>query len=235
MCGRFSLAKDARALADFFPSFEAIMQLAPRYNIAPTQPVVAVLNDRRHKMDLLQWGLIPPWAREPDKNAGQINARAETLTEKPTFKHAFRRKRCLIPADGFFEWKRVRYPPGKQAYYIRRKDGSPFMMAGLWEEWHDPTGGLLMTCTIITTRPNALMEGIHDRMPVILPAEHFETWISPDIDRSDILEPLLVPAPDDAWEAIPVSPHVNDVRHDDRACVVPYSPPPPPQLELDFS
>ncbi|HSU66406.1 MAG TPA: SOS response-associated peptidase, partial [Tepidisphaeraceae bacterium] len=163
MCGRYTLFRLEQLLKNF-PWLAIPPGIGPRYNIAPTQPVLAVANDRPDRLDLFHWGLIPSWAKDPAIGNRMINARGETLAEKPAFRTALQRRRCLIPADGFYEWRRDA-DGGKTPMYLRMKSGDPFMFAGLWESWHDPGRSELRSCTIITTTPNSLVESIHDRMP----------------------------------------------------------------------
>ena len=168
MCGRYTLKTPVEKLAEEFGFDDSSVELPPNYNVAPTQGVAAVLEeDGRRRLEVLRWGLIPPWADDPQIGSRMINARAETAPEKPSFRRAFRERRCLIPADGFYEWKRMN--GGKQPYYIHMKEGRPFAFAGLWESWKEAGGPEIRSCTILTTKPNALAGEIHDRMPVILP------------------------------------------------------------------
>ncbi len=179
MCGRFTLTINPDELQQQFGLSEAPpTQLAPRYNIAPTQAVAVIANNSDRKLELFQWGLIPSWAKDPKIGSKMINARAETLAEKPSFRTALKRRRCLVVADGFYEWKKT--GSGKTPMYIQLKDGQPFGFAGLWEAWQSPDDGLIKTCTIITTTPNALLAEIHYRMPVILPREAYDTWLAPE-------------------------------------------------------
>ena len=233
MCGRYALAKDAMFLKDDFPSFEILMQLAPRYNIAPTQPVAVFLNNDRPRMEIVNWGLVPPWAEDPSRAASLINARAESVAEKPSFKNAFLRKRCLIPADGWYEWSVARNG-GKRPFYFHRRDGRAFAMAGIWEEWHSDDGGLVMSCAIITTGPNEIMRPVHDRMPVILEPEDYDQWLSREEGNPARLRALLKPFRDDPLDCYPVSNHVNKVANDDSLCIAPAParPPGPEQLDL---
>jgi putative SOS response-associated peptidase YedK len=182
---------------------------AERYNIAPTQPVAVITQEAggHRVLDAFQWGLIPSWAKDPGIGPKMINARAETLAEKPAFKNALKRRRCLIPADGFYEWKQE--GAARQPMHIRRADGDLFALAGLWEEWRQPNGEPLRTCAIITVAPNALMLPIHDRMPAILSPEAEAAWL--DTTQSDLASALtlLQPYPADALEAFAVSRRVN--------------------------
>lgn len=196
MCGRFTLAKDAKQLAEEIPDLPVEPRLSPRFNIAPTQPVAAWVRDPAVRMEVFTWGLVPPWARDPSFGSKCINARAETLPEKAAFKTAYRRKRCLIPADGWIEWKRGSGPPPHPVRF-HRKDNCAFVFAGLWEEWHDKEGGMILSCTIITTRPNALARKIHPRMPAVLREEDLEPWLDPVTPLRDLPRMLEPVAADD--------------------------------------
>src|SRR3954471_24884586 len=179
MCGRYTLINLA-ALTQAFPWIDEPPADDPsRYNIAPTQPIVAVANNRADRFEHFHWGLIPSWAIDPGIGNRMINARAETLAEKPAFRTALRRRRCLIPADGFYEWRKES-DKTKTPMYIRLKSGEPFAFAGLWDVWHSPDGSVVPSCTIVTTVPNELMASIHDRMPAILPESDYARWICPD-------------------------------------------------------
>jgi putative SOS response-associated peptidase YedK len=216
MCGRYSLSADPEAIAAVF-GLEHVPTLAPRFNIAPTQnvPVVRVAADEPTRaLAMLHWGLIPSWSEDPSIGSRMINARAETVAEKPAFRAAFRKRRCLIVTDGFYEWMRV--GGGKQPYLIRREDGRPFAFAGLWERWvrgAEP----IESCAVITTEANDLMRPIHDRMPVILDQRHFELWLDPHVESEKLLLPLLEPAPPGELVAFPVSKRVNSPVNDDAA------------------
>lgn len=208
MCGRYTMHHSPQQLAMRFGITDARTTPTERYNIAPAQTVpVIVEGDGARFLDAMQWGLIPAWAKEPGIAKKMINARAETLPEKPAFKGALSRRRCLIPADGFYEWKRE--GEARQPMHIRRKDGDLFAFAGLWEEWQQPDGTPLRTCTIITTGPNALMESIHDRMPAILLPEEEETWLHVTPGKFEDALSLLHPYPADWMEAYPVAKRVN--------------------------
>ena len=204
-------------------------QLEPRFNIAPTQMVPIVRDvpgrplqimretDGTRELVTAHWGLIPAWARDAAIGSKMINARAESVAEKPAFRAAFRARRCIVPASGFYEWRRRGSGP-KQPYLIRRKDGAPMGFAGLWESWTDPqTGEVTTTCTIITCAPNALMAELHDRMPVILDPAEYGAWLDP---AQGGLE-LLRPCPEDWLEAMPVSTRVNSPRNDDASIIQP--------------
>jgi len=195
-------------------------EIAPRYNIAPTQPVAAVRLDEggARQLTYFQWGLIPSWSKDPTIGSRLINARSETAAEKPSFRAAFKRRRCLIPASGFYEWQQT--SDGKQPIFIRPASDDLFGLAGLWEFWRDPEGSELQTCTILTTSPNALMEPIHNRMPVIIDPADYSMWLEPGDDPDEALH-LLRPYPAAAMAAYPVSTAVNNPRHEGRELIQP--------------
>jgi len=233
MCGRFTLSNpDAEQLAAQF-GVAALPDLRPRYNIAPTQPVAAVrraAGKAIREMALLRWGLVPAWAKDPTIGVRLINARAETAAEKPSFRVAFRRRRCLIVADGFYEWQKQQ--SGKQPYYIRLRGGRLFAFAGLWERWTGPDGQEIESCTLLTTAPNDLLRPIHKRMPVILHPDDYALWLDPAVGDRQRLQPLLRPYPAAEMEAYPVSRRVNNPRNDDPRCIEPYQAGgPSPMLE----
>jgi putative SOS response-associated peptidase YedK len=211
MCGRFTLTIDINRVARVF-GVAPSLQVPPRYNVAPTQDVVTIMRNGTAHLDLLRWGLIPAWTKDASRGSGVINARAETLAEKPSFKRLLRTRRCLVVADGFYEWKQEH--GGKTPMYITLKDQEPFAFAGLWDSWRDPEGQPLRTCTIITTEPNELMASIHNRMPVILPQQAIEQWLDPEQNDNQALLSLLKPYPADAMAARPVSRKVNNPKYD---------------------
>ena len=218
MCGRYTLRKPAREIAEAFDVPE-VPELPARYNIAPTQdmPVVRLDADLgRRAIGLLHWGLIPSWADDPSIGNKMINARAETVAEKPAFRHAFKAKRCLVLADGFFEWRRE--GKHKRPYFIRMKDDRPFAFAGLWERW-DKGGGPIESCTLLTGEPNEVVAPIHDRMPVILHKSDYDLWLDPDVNDPKKLQGLLVPYPADEMEAYPVGTLVNSPANDVAECI----------------
>lgn len=202
--------------------------LATRWNIAPTQDIAAVRRDEdgRHLVPL-HWGLVPHWAEDPSIGSRMINARAETLADKPAFRAALRQRRCLIPIDGFYEWKTE--GKRKQPYAIRRRDRQPMALAGLWESWPGPKGAPLpqplQSATIVTTGANAVLRPLHERMPVVMDPRDWEAWLDPAAPLP-LVQDLLRPAPDGELEAYPVSTRVNSVRNDDESCIVPFDAPP---------
>ena len=223
MCGRFTLTAAGEVVASIFELAEAPV-FSPRYNIAPTQPVAVVVSDSPESTRLfktLRWGLIPRWAKDPSIGARMINARAETVATKPAYQSAFRRRRCLIAADGFYEWRQAAAKKRKQPYYVRMEDSRPFAFAGLWEHWEGSRGSAIDSCTVITTGPNELMKPLHDRMPAILRPEYYDRWLDPRIQDAELLQPLLRPYPGDPMTAYPVSLHVNNPSHDTVKCIEP--------------
>ena len=221
MCGRFTLTVDPGQLQDTFPWVSIPDDISPRFNIAPSQPVAVVPNDGQNKLDFFVWGLIPSWSKEPQIGNRLINARAETLAEKPSFRTAFRRRRCLILADGFYEWRQEVGQKSKTPMLIQLKSQQPFAFAGLWEVWHATDGSEIRSCTIITTQPNEMMAPIHNRMPVILSPEAYQLWLSPEEKGSGELTPLLVPYPPDLMTAYPVSRLVNSPQNDSPEVILP--------------
>lgn len=226
MCGRYTLTAPADALRQRFPLGESV-QLAVRFNVAPGDEVVTVgLRDGRPVGRLLRWGLVPPWAPDPSGAFKMINARAETVAEKPAYRDAFARRRCLVLADGFYEWRRV--GPLRQPYHVTRADGAPFAFAGLWSGWRDPTGGpdgdgWLRTCAIVTTEANARIADIHPRMPVILDPAAEAEWLDPATPPARLHE-LLRPLPAELTAVRPVSQAVNDARRDGPECLADPAP-----------
>jgi len=221
MCGRFSLVADPDDLREAFPWLNIPVPNTLRYNIAPSQPVAVIPNDGKNQLDYFVWGLIPSWAKDPTIGNRMINARSETLHEKPSFRSAFQRRRCLIPASGFYEWK---VEPGRKAktpMYIRKKSGKPFGFAGLWENWNSPDGSSILSCTIITTAPNDMMKEIHNRMPVILPESSYSLWLEPGEPELERLKTLLKASSAEEMIAYPVSNLVNNPANDVPACIEP--------------
>lgn len=215
MCGRFTLTVDPSEFMDEFPWINIPQDsLEPRYNIAPTQPVAVLPNDGKQTLDYFIWGLIPSWADDPKIGNRMINARAETLAEKPSFRAAYRRRRCLVFADGFYEWKQQEGDDYKTPFFIHRKEMRPFAFAGLWEIWHASDGSEIRSCTIITTEPNKFVSRLHNRMPVILTEDGYQDWLAPDEVAPEKLQDLLRPYPGDDLQAYPVTRAVNDPGND---------------------
>lgn len=215
MCGRFTLTHDLQSIAKAFNATTSTsLQIVPHYNIAPTQNIVTVIREKQNYLDVLRWGLIPSWAKEESIGSRMINARAETLAEKASFKRLLSGKRCLIVADGFYEWTQEPGTKAKTPMYIKLKNDELFAFAGLWDSWKNPAGEQIRTCTIITTEPNELMSHIHNRMPAILAPEAREQWLDPTNRDTSILSTLLGPYPTEEMVARPVSRLVNNPKYD---------------------
>ena len=222
MCGRFTLSKPKKIRAKELKVPEPEIDLLnPRYNIAPSDNVAVIRNEKERHIESLRWGLIHSWSKDETIGARMINARAETLAEKPSFKGLLNKHRCLVLADGFYEW--AVGARGKEPYFIHLKSGEPFTFAGLWSHWKDPKGGEIKTCTIITCAPNSLMEKIHNRMPVILEGEARDVWLDPENKEGVAITGLLHPYLDKEMEAYPVSKIVNSPVNDSEACLKPIS------------
>ncbi|KAA6184255.1 SOS response-associated peptidase [Thiohalocapsa marina] len=229
MCGRFVQSSDQEVLEEHF-GLDQLSAVSPRYNVAPTQPVLAIRAEQtdvdRRELVQLRWGLVPAWSKGPDHRYSMINARAESVADKPAYRNAFRQRRCLIPADGFYEWQTG--ADGKQPFLIRRADGAPFAMAGLWEHWQGehwqgPEGRVIDSCTILVTDANALLAPIHDRMPVILDPADYALWLDPGMQDRQRLQALLQPVDPAGWIAYPVSRAVNRATNDDPRLLDPVS------------
>jgi len=221
MCGRFTLTADPKTITEAFSGVTVPEQLSPRYNVAPSQPIAVIANNAPDRVEFFQWGLIPSWAKDPAIGNKMINARGETLGEKPSFKAPYKRRRCLVLSDGFYEWRKQPGSKTKTPMYIKLQSGEPFAFAGLWEAWSSPEGDRLLSCTIITTSPNELMADIHNRMPVILPPEAYDRWLDPAERKPADLNDLLKPYPADPMTAYAVSTLVNNPRNDSPACIEP--------------
>jgi putative SOS response-associated peptidase YedK len=222
MCGRFAQQRPASELAEIFAAEPLADDPGPRFNVAPTdEALVVVQREERRAITAYRWGLIPHWAENAKVGSRMFNARAETLTTSPAFRDAFVRKRCLVPVDGFYEWKRE--GTVRQPFLIGRADGLPLTLAGLWSGWRDPTADrVVRTFTIITSGPNDQMVDIHNRMPVVVPEELWPLWLDPFADRSE-LRAMLEPSDETALLIRPVSRLVNDVRNDGPALIEPMS------------
>ncbi|MBD2041979.1 SOS response-associated peptidase [Microcoleus sp. FACHB-672] len=219
MCGRYSLSVQAEKIAEYF-AIKDVPQVPVRYNIAPTQQVatVSLADGQTHRQfQWMRWGLIPSWAKDIKIGARLINARAETVTQKPAFRSSFKRKRCLVIADGFYEWQKV--GKQKQPYYFQMKDGSPFAFAGLWDSWQPPEGETIISCTFLTTVANEVLQPVHDRMPVILQPEAYTQWLDPQNKNPEELLRLLGPYPEAAMKTYPVSTLVNSPTNDVHECI----------------
>ena len=222
MCGRFTLKTSRARIKEMF-RLQRLGEWDPRYNIAPSQPVLAVRaipESGEREGVFLKWGLIPSWAKEPGIGNNLANARADTVAEKPAFRSAFKKRRCLVIADGFYEWQAG--PGGKTPYYFQLKDQGPFAFAGLWERWEKGEEPV-ESCTLITTDANGVVEPVHNRMPVILDPGSFDRWLDPSEQRVEALKAMLVPLPDDSLTAHPVSKLVNNPRNESPQCIEPVS------------
>jgi putative SOS response-associated peptidase YedK len=221
MCGRYTLRVSPAELAEIFATLREI-EWSPRYNIAPTQTVIAVRQtDDGRELALLRWGLIPSWAKDAKIGNSLINARADGVATKPSFRHAFKKKRCLIPVDGFYEWQAVPGQKAKQPFHIGLCDSPVFAFAGLWESWTDPVGKTVETSTIITTDANEAMQKVHNRMPVILDPADYDEWLDRGQQDVERLQKLLRPYPAEQMRLTPVSTLVNSPRNEKPECVVP--------------
>lgn len=220
MCGRFTLTVSPEELQAAFPDFSIPGDVPPSYNIAPGQPIPVIANDGEKSLDFYLWGLIPSWTK-PDKigKYSLINARSETASEKASFKYSFRRRRCLILADGFFEWSKSISGGGKTPYYFTLKNRHPFAFAGLWDTWISPEGDPLKSACILTTSPNQTVEAVHNRMPVILDPADYQTWLDPREGKPEDFQHLLDPYPDELMQAYPVSTFVNSPKNNSPLCI----------------
>lgn len=221
MCGRITQTTKGKKLAEFFGlKSDRVPPVAPDYNVAPSSPVLGLfMQGREKRLDYFTWGLVPVWAKDPTIGSRMINARAETVLEKPSYRGPMKNSRCLVIADGFYEWQKV--GPAKQPHYIHFKSGDPFAFAGLWSHWTGPDGSEIQSCGILTTKPNALMRPIHDRMPVILPPDRYDEWLDHSRYEPARLVELLKPYPNDDLEAYPVSTFVNSPANNSPVCIEP--------------
>jgi len=223
MCGRFTLTIDPAELQDAFDDYTFPQLFAPRFNIAPTQPVLAIPNNGEKRAGFFTWGLIPSWAKNPSIGNRLINARGETLAEKPSFRNCYKYKRCLILADGFYEWKKQPGSKTKVPHFIHMKNRQPFAFAGLWDEWNSPDGSQIRSCTIVTIEPNELMAPLHNRMPAILVPDAYTQWLDPAPRTPEYLQALIKPYPAEKMAVFPVSTLVNNPKNDRAECVEPVS------------
>lgn len=218
MCGRFVINIPLSVFIKFFGISE-VGDVQPRFNVAPTQsvPVIREASDGSRRLSAMRWGLVPAWAKE--FGDGLINARAETVNEKPSFRQAFRQRRCIIPASGFYEWQK--HNGKKIPHYVKMSGDVPMPFAGLWESWRSPEGQVLESCAILTTAANPAIAPIHDRMPVILHPDEFSLWLDREVHEADRLAPLFAPYPADRLEVYPVSSLVNSPANDAPSCIDP--------------
>jgi len=226
MCGRYVLSANPTTVQRAF-DLEDIPDLAPRYNIAPTQPIPIITDSAPKRLTLVQWGLVPSWSKDPSIGSRMFNARCETVAEKPSFRNAFKRRRCLVPADGFYEW--MKDGSKKRPFFIHLSDRDVFAFAGLWETWQGADGTELESCTIITTEPNALVRPLHNRMAVILHDTDYGTWLDPETPQPVLLD-MLQPYPAEAMAAYEVSPAVGNYRNEGPELIEPFTPPTQGQL-----
>jgi putative SOS response-associated peptidase YedK len=221
MCGRYTVIASPEAIRALF-RYQEQPNFPPRYNIAPTQPIAIVrLVDGKRQFALVRWGLLPSWVKDPKTFTLLINARGESSAEKPAFRAAMKRRRCLIPADGFYEWQAL--GARKQPFFIRAKSGAPFAFAGLWETWTGPNGEELETAAIVTTRANRTLSPIHDRMPVVVPPDAFDLWLDCAHVDATTAAAVIAPAPEGLFEAFPVSTDVNRTANDNPKLVEPVA------------
>jgi putative SOS response-associated peptidase YedK len=219
MCGRYRLSRRKQIIAEQFETQPWDEDWSPRYNIAPTQPVPVIRQHPKEpirQLSSMQWGLVPSWARDVSIASSTINAKSETAATKPAFRDALKSRRCLIPADGFYEWKRM--GKGKQPYCFEADERELFAFAGLWDRWKDATGNWIRTCSILTTTPNAVTSTIHDRMPVILHPDCYELWLDPGMTDVHVVSEFLKPFDPSLMRCFPVSTRVNRVENDDEEC-----------------
>jgi putative SOS response-associated peptidase YedK len=219
MCGRYRLSRRKQVIEEYFDTGDWQDDWSPRYNVAPTQPVPVIRQNPKEparELSLMKWGLVPHWAKDSSVAASMINARSETATTKPGFRDPLKFRRCLIPADGFYEWKRM--GASKQPYCIEVNNGELFAFAGLWDGWRDPSGEWTRTCSILTTTPNAVTSYVHDRMPVILAPDSYDLWLDPGMQDVAAISELLKPYDARLMRRYPISSRINHVANDDEEC-----------------
>jgi putative SOS response-associated peptidase YedK len=222
MCGRYRLSRRKQLVEEYFDASSDAMEWTPRYNIAPTQAVPVIRQnpkEPRRELSLMRWGLIPSWAKDSSIAAQMINARSETAATKPAFRDPLASRRCLVPVDGFYEWKRS--GKTKQPYCFEVNDGELFAFAGLWDRWKDPSGEWIKSCSILTTTPNAVTSGVHDRMPVILDRAEYDLWLDPGMTNVEAMSDMLKPYDARIMRCYPVSNRINHVANDDAECSTP--------------
>ena len=233
MCGRYRLSRRKQLVEEYFDTESDEPEWTPRYNIAPSQPVPVIRQnpkEPRRELSLMRWGLIPSWAKDASVAARMINARSETAGTKPAFRDPLTNRRCLIPADGFYEWQRT--GKVKQPYCFEVNDGELFAFAGLWDHWKDPSGQWIKSCSILTTTQNVVASAVHDRMPVILDRTDYDLWLDPGMKNVDALSEMLRPYDARMMRCYPVSGRVNHVANDDAECAKPVELEPAPQGQL---
>jgi len=226
MCGRYRLSRRKQIVEDHFAAVSGEEDWSPRFNIAPTQPIPVIRQNPKEpvcELSLVRWGLIPSWAKDSSVAVKMINARSETAGTKPAFRDALKSRRCLIPADAFYEWART--GNGKQPYCFEVNDGELFAFAGLWDRWKNASGNWVKTCSILTTTPNAVTSAIHDRMPVILEPDSYDLWLDPWMKDAAAASELLKPYDARKMRCYPISPRINHVANDDEACSAPVELP----------
>jgi putative SOS response-associated peptidase YedK len=219
VCGRYKLSRRKQIVEEYFDSVSDVPDWAPRYNIAPTQPVPVIRQHPKEpvrQLSLMKWGLIPFWAQSPSIATSTINAKSETAATKPAFRDPLKFRRCLIPADGFYEWAKT--AKGKQPYCFEVNNGKLFAFAGVWDRWKDPNGNWIKTCSILTTTPNAVTASVHDRMPVILDSDSYDLWLDPGMTKVEAVSDLLKPCDAERMRCYPVSTRINHVANDDEEC-----------------
>jgi len=222
MCGRYRLSRRKQVIEEHFESVSGEEDWSPRYNVAPTQPVPIIRQhpkEPRRDLSLVRWGLIPSWAKDASGSASMINARSESAATKPAFRDALKARRCIVPADGFYEWSRA--GKVKQPYCFEVKDGELFAFAGLWERWKDPSGNWIKTCAILTTTPNAVTSAVHDRMPVILNPDNYDLWLDAGFTDVTVVSDVLKPYDARLMRCYPVSTRINQAANDDEECCLP--------------
>lgn len=219
MCGRYRLSRRKQIIEEYFDTADWQDDWSPRYNIAPTQPIPVIRQhpkEPRRDLSLMKWGLVPAWSKDPSSAARMINARSETAHTLPAFREAMKLRRCLVPADGFYEWKKT--PTSKQPFCFEVNDGELFAFAGLWERWRDPSEQWVKSCSILTTTPNAVTSAIHDRMPVIVHPDSNDLWLDPGMTDVQVVSELLKPYDAKVMGCYPVSTRINHVANDDEGC-----------------
>jgi putative SOS response-associated peptidase YedK len=233
MCGRYRLSRRKQVVEEYFDTVSDEPNWNPRYNIAPTQPIPIIRQNPKEpvrEISLIRWGLIPSWAKDPSGVAGMINARSETAAAKPAFRDALKSRRCLVPADGFYEWARA--VRTKQPYCFEVNEGELFAFAGLWERWKDPSGNWIKSCSILTTTPNAVTSAVHDRMPVILNPDNYDLWLNPGFTDVTVMSEMLKPYDARLMRSYPVSMRINHAANDDEECAKPVEIGTHPQGQL---